>query len=73
MPDELLSTMQAGELLRVDDSQVRQLCRSGRLGRKVGGTWILRRAEIERYILEIRLHAYQTPRSRGRPPNIVAT
>jgi excisionase family DNA binding protein len=47
---EMINTKIAGEMLRLSDSRIRQLLRSGELpGRKVGRRWLVRRTAVLAY------------------------
>jgi excisionase family DNA binding protein len=43
----LYTVTEAAEVLGLSVSRVRKLCADGRMGRKVGSTWIITAAEIE--------------------------
>lgn len=60
--DDLLGSAEIGRRLQIDPRSVSRLLRRGRLpGRKVGRTWIVRAADVER------LARFYTGRP-GRPP-----
>lgn len=42
------STKQAAELLGVSPNRIRALCQQGRMGQKVGWSWIITETDIER-------------------------
>jgi len=44
---DLLSTAEAAEVLGISERRVRALCQSGRMGRQVGGTWVITPKEVE--------------------------
>jgi excisionase family DNA binding protein len=47
---DMINTKIAGEMLRLSDSRIRQLLRSGELpGRKVGRRWLVRRTAVLAY------------------------
>jgi excisionase family DNA binding protein len=53
MADELMTTQELQELLRVDRTTVYAMLKSGRLpGFKLGGQWRFSRREVERWLLE---------------------
>jgi excisionase family DNA binding protein len=55
MADELMTTQELQELLRVDRTTVYAMLKDGRLpGFKVGGRWRFSRREVERWLLEQR-------------------
>ena len=43
----LLSTAQAADIMGISEIRVRQLCQDGRMGHKVGDTWVITPEEIE--------------------------
>ncbi len=47
VPAELLSTAQAATALGITEMRVRQLCQDGRMGRRIGDTWVITPEEIE--------------------------
>ena len=50
MKTDILTTTEAGEILEVNQSRIRQLLIAGRLtGRKHGPVWMLDRKSVERY------------------------
>ncbi len=49
MTTELFTTLEAAERLSITDRRVRQLCKEGRLGVKIGRNWLIRAAEIAAY------------------------
>jgi excisionase family DNA binding protein len=56
--DMEISPRKASELLRVTDSRVRQLLRSGELpGRKVGPRWLVKRSAVLAYVMPRRVAA----------------
>lgn len=61
MDEELLTTAEAGALLGVDDSRVRQLVATGTItvARRIRGAILVPKGDVERYRRE--------RRSRGRP------
>lgn len=50
------------EELGITPQRVREFCRQGRLGRKIGRQWIISREDFERFVRE------DYPRKPGRPP-----
>lgn len=44
----LLSTADAAKALDINERRVRQLCQDGRMGQKVGDTWVITLEDIER-------------------------
>jgi excisionase family DNA binding protein len=63
-----MNTAQAAEYLNLNDSRVRQLCRSGDLAaRKVGRDWIIRKADLDRLKDDRRI---PVEKRRGRPPKV---
>lgn len=46
--DSLLSTKDAAKAMGINERRVRQFCDEGRMGRKVGDTWVITPEEIER-------------------------
>lgn len=46
---ELLGIASAAKELKLSKDRVRDFCREGRLGRKVDGTWIITRAELDAF------------------------
>ena len=44
--DDLLSTRQAAAILNLSTRRVRQLCEGKRIGRKVGGAYVMTRREL---------------------------
>ena len=63
-----MNTAQTAEYLGLNDSRVRQLCRSGDLkARKVGRDWIVRKTDADRLKDERRI---PVEKRRGRPPKV---
>lgn len=60
---EYFSTAQAAKALGVNEQRIRQLCAEGRMGRKVGRTWVITAEEIEK----------NRVRRPGKPPGRVVT
>lgn len=54
-----MTVEQAAEELNLTPQRVRIFCREGRLGRRVGRTWIITRKELEEF--------KKIPRPPGRP------
>ena len=46
MKTDWISANEAGQLLGITDTRVRQLARQGRIGRQVCGVWVFSRREI---------------------------
>lgn len=44
----LLAVRQAADIMGISDIRVRQLCQDGRMGRKVGDTWVITPGDIQR-------------------------
>ena len=59
MATKLLSADEAAELLNVSARRVRQFAEQGRLGMRVGGTWVFEFNEVKRFAA--------IERRRGRP------
>ena len=57
--DELLTVPEVAKELNRSEHRVREYCREGRLGKKVGRQWIITRAELEAF--------KQIPRKIGAP------
>ena len=49
VPMKLYTCLEAAALLGVNDTRVRVLCRSGRLGRKHGRAWLITDQDLKRY------------------------
>ena len=56
---DLMSIDEAAKFLGVSAIRVNQFCNDGRLGEKVGNTWIIRRSELVEFS--------KKPRNPGRP------
>lgn len=56
----LVSVDEAAEFLKITPGRVRQFCREGRLGQRVGEKWVISRDELEQFA--------KIPRNHGRPP-----
>ena len=46
---KLYTCLEAAAILGVNDTRVRVLCRSGRLGRKHGRAWLITEQDLKRY------------------------
>ena len=57
----ILSCEEAAERLNVSVVRVRQFCREGRIGKRLGKLWIIQEAELEQF--------RRRPRKNGRPTN----
>ena len=57
---DTLTTTEVARRLSIDQSRVRKLCRTGRLGRKFGHVWMITEADVEAYL-------QAGPRKAGRP------
>jgi excisionase family DNA binding protein len=62
---EWISAKEAAERLGLSWSMVRRYCQEGRLGQRVGGVWVLAKAEVDAFSAE--------PRKHGRPPGGLAS
>lgn len=60
MGDEFLSAKEAAGVLGVTARRIRQLCRAGHFGFRIGNQWAISRAKLEEFA--------KTPRPVGRPP-----
>jgi len=60
MSENLLTVKRAAARLNLAESTVRGYCAAGRLGEKIGGRWIIQRAELDAFA--------KRPRPVGRPP-----
>ena len=49
VPMKLYTCLEAAAALGVDQTRVRVLCRSGRLGRKHGRAWMITEQDLKRY------------------------
>ena len=47
--DKVFTAKDASEILGIDESRVRTLCREGRLGTKFGSVWIITAEQIREY------------------------
>ena len=47
---KLYTCLEAAAVLGVDQTRVRVLCRSGRLGRKHGRAWLITEKDLKRYL-----------------------
>ena len=56
---ELLSPEQAAKELRLTPRRVRQFCKQGRIGQRVGGRYVITRRELNAFL--------SAPRPTGRP------
>ena len=56
MDEELLSVQQVAIELKRSEKRVREYCREGRLGQKIGRQWIITRPELEAFKLIPRKH-----------------
>lgn len=59
MVQELLTVQQVAIELNRSEKRVREYCREGRLGQKIGRQWVITRAELEEF--------KQIPRTHGAP------
>ncbi len=59
MIEELLPVSEVAKELGRSEKRVREYCRQGRLGRKVGRQWVITRAELEAF--------KKIPRKHGAP------
>jgi len=57
----ILTCAEAAERLRVSPRRVAKLCSQGRLGKRLGGRWVIQEAELEQF--------RKQPRTPGRPSN----
>ncbi len=57
--DELLTVQEVAKELNRSEHRVREYCREGRLGKKIGRQWIITRAELDVF--------KQVPRKHGAP------
>ena len=62
--DDLLTADQAAEYLGVTRQRIYVLTKAGRIGRRIGSTWLFTRGELEAF--------KQQPRSKGGRPKAVA-
>ncbi len=51
---------EAGRIIGVSSVRIRQFCRQGRIGQKVGERWVISLAELQKFD--------RIPRTLGRPP-----
>jgi excisionase family DNA binding protein len=58
--EDIMTVEEAARALGIKEARVRQLCRSGVMGRKMGRDWIISRDDVEHY--------RKTRRPPGRPP-----
>ena len=56
MAEELLSVQEVARELGRSEKRVREYCREGRLGYKVGRQWIITRTELEAFKRIPRIH-----------------
>jgi hypothetical protein len=49
VPMKLYTCLEAAAILGVNDTRVRVLCRSGRLGRKHGRAWLITEKDLKAY------------------------
>jgi hypothetical protein len=61
-----MSVEQAAEKLDLTPQRVRQFCREGRLGRRVGKTWVITDAELEAFAKIPRLRGISINRPKKR-------
>jgi excisionase family DNA binding protein len=61
MAEELLTVQEVAKELGRSEKRVREYCREGRLGHKVGRQWIITRTELEAFKKVPRIHG--APRS----------
>ena len=59
MVEELLTVQQVAKELNRSEKRVREYCREGRLGQKIGRQWVITRAELEAF--------KKIPRKHGAP------
>ncbi len=46
--ERLLSTTQTADILGISEIRIRQLCQEGKMGTKVGNTWVITPEDVER-------------------------
>ena len=57
----ILSCEEAAKRLRISRRRMAQFCKEGRVGKRLGGRWVIQEAELEQF--------QKQPRRVGRPPN----
>jgi Helix-turn-helix domain len=57
VPRDWIGIEEAAEIARRSSERVRQWCRSGKLGRRVGGKWMMGRGELEEFLGDRRTRA----------------